>query len=126
MRRVKETAELVAKSGGGEAEVTWGAAGYIATVNNPALTSRMVPSLKRAAGEANVFETKPITASEDFSFFAQKVPSFYFFIGVTPEGTMLTKAAPNHSPRFFIDEAALPTALRALVYVAFDYTQTGK
>jgi len=126
MRRVKETAEMVAKSGGGEAEVTWSASGYIPLVNNVPLTNRMLPSLKRAVGEANVLETKPITASEDFSFFAQKVPSFYFFIGVTPEGTMLTKAAPNHSPRFFVDEAALPTALRALVYVAFDYAQTGK
>ena len=117
---------MVAKSGGGEAEVTWSASGYIPLVNNVPLTNRMLPSLKRAVGEANVLETKPITASEDFSFFAQKVPSFYFFIGVTPEGTMLTKAAPNHSPRFFVDEAALPTALRALVYVAFDYAQTGK
>lgn len=45
---------------------------------------------------------------------------------MTPEGTILTKAAPNHSPRFFVDEAALATGLRALVYVAFDYAQTGK
>src|SRR5262249_14694551 len=126
MRRVKETAELIAKSAGGDAEVTWSATGYIPLVNNVALTNRMVPSLKRAAGEGKVFETKPITASEDFSFFGQKVPSFYFFVGVTPEGTMLTKAEPNHSPRFQVDEAALPTALRALLYVAFDYMQGGK
>jgi amidohydrolase len=81
MRRVKQTAEMVAKSGGGDAEVTWSASGYIPLVNNPALTNRMVSSLKRAAGEANVIETKPVTASEDFSFFAQRVPSFYFFVG---------------------------------------------
>jgi amidohydrolase len=89
--------------------------------NDPALTARMLPSLRKVAGDANVREMSLITAGEDFAFFAQKVPSFYFFVGVTPAGTDVTTAPSNHSPLFYLDEGALPIATRAFAQVAVDY-----
>jgi amidohydrolase len=89
--------------------------------NDPVLTARMLPSLRTVAGEANVREIPLITAGEDFAFFAQKVPAFYFFVGVTPRGIDPATAPANHSPLFHLDEAALPLATRAFTRLAVDY-----
>jgi amidohydrolase len=89
--------------------------------NDAALTTRTLPTLRRVAGASNVREISLITAGEDFAFFSQKVPGFYFFVGVTPQGTDVITAPSNHSPLFHLDEAALPLATRALANVAVDY-----
>ncbi len=125
MRRLKETAEAVAKSGGAEAEVAWTADGYIPLINNVELTKLMAPTLQRVVGAGKLLETQRLTTAEDFSFYAQKVPGLFFHVGITPPEVPLLKAAPNHSPRFRIDEAGLLTGLRALVHVTFDYMSTG-
>jgi amidohydrolase len=65
-----------------------------------------------------------VTGAEDFAFFAQKVPSFFFFVGVTPADKVLT-AASNHSPLFLVDESAIPLAARAIANVAVDYLAAG-
>jgi amidohydrolase len=61
--------------------------------------------------------------SEDFSFFQRVVPGLFFFLGVVPEGTDPKDVAPNHSPRFFIDEKALVVGVRALSHVACDFLE---
>jgi amidohydrolase len=92
--------------------------------NDPDLTRKVIPTLQRVAGEANVRTVPLVTGAEDFAFFAQKVPSFFFFVGVTPSDKVLT-AASNHSPLFLVDEAAIPTAARAIANVAVDYLAAG-
>ncbi len=91
------------------------------TYNNPQLTARMLPSLRKAAGEAHVAEIPLITGAEDFAYFAEAVPSFFYFVGVTPRGTDVRSAPANHSPLFYLDESALPLATRALTQLAVDY-----
>jgi len=91
------------------------------TYNNPALTARVLPSLRKVAGADNVREMPLITGAEDFSHFAQKVPGVFFFVGVTPQGTVASAAPSNHSPLFYLDEKALPLATRALATVAVDF-----
>ena len=86
--------------------------------NDPALTARSLPALQRVA---KVKEIPLVTGSEDFAFYAREVPSLFFFVGVVPAGQEPTSAASNHSPRFFLDEAALAIGRRALVAVALDY-----
>jgi len=120
-RRVKETAEAIARSGGGEAVVVWNDDYVIPLINNVALTQRMLPTLRRVAGSDKVFEMPRAATYDDFSFFAQEVPGFYFNIGVAPADVAPTMVAPNHSPRFRLDETGLLTGLRALVNVSFDY-----
>lgn len=93
--------------------------------NDPALTERVLPSLRRAAGVANVRAVPLVTGAEDFAFFAEKVPSFFFFVGVTPRDQNMLTAASNHSPLFYVDETAIPIASRAFGQLALDYLVSG-
>lgn len=120
MQRMGETASLIAQSGGGTAHVHFEADGYAATVNDAALTEKMAPSLQRVPGaRAEVIQKS--TGGEDFSFFAQAVPGLFVFIGATPPGQDASKAEPNHSPRFFMDEASLLIGVRTLSHLTVDY-----
>jgi amidohydrolase len=119
-KRVRDIATNVAESAGATATVEFGL-GYPVTINDPALTERMVPTLRRAAGADNV-RVGPLTGTaEDFSFFQQKVPGLFVFLGVTPRDQDYTKAAQNHSPLFFADESALPVGVRVMTSLAIDY-----
>ena len=91
------------------------------TVNDPALSAQMRPSLVRAVGADNVIDVGLNMGAEDFAFYAREVPSFFFFVGATPKGQDAMKAASNHSPEFFLDESALDVSLRAMLQVTLDY-----
>jgi amidohydrolase len=118
--RIVRTAEGIAQSAGAVAVVTT-TKGYPVTINDPVLTERMVPTLRRTLGADNVLPAQQTTTAEDFSLFQRKVPGMFFFLGVTPKGTDPRTAAPNHSPRFFADEAALVPGMRALANLTVDY-----
>jgi len=118
--RVRRTAEGIAQSAGATAIVTIDS-GPPVTYNDPTLTERMAPTLRRVAGNDRVGISDPKTPAEDFSRYQEKIPGLFFFLGITPPGTDPKSAAPNHSPRFFVDEAALPVGVRALSHLAVDY-----
>ncbi len=94
---------------------------YPVTINDPALTQAMLPTLRRVAGAAQVQLVPKVMGSEDFSFFQRVVPGLFIFLGVVPPGTSTHDAAPNHSPRFFIDERSLVLGVRALAQLACDH-----
>ena len=96
---------------------------YPVTVNDPALTEAMAPTLARVAGADKAQVVPKVMGSEDFSFFQRVVPGLFFFLGVVPEGTDPKDVAPNHSPRFFIDEKSLVVGVRALSHVACDFLE---
>lgn len=118
--RIRRTATLIAQSAGATAHVTIEKS-YPVTVNDPSLVARMVPTLARVAGAGQLGTSSLKTGAEDFSFFAQRVPGFYIYLGVTPPGQDLDTVPVNHSPRFFADERALPVGVRALANLAVDY-----
>jgi amidohydrolase len=118
--RVRNTVEMIAKSAGATAQVHFDSA-YPVTVNDVSLTERMVPTLQRVAGAEKVFVGQKITGYEDFSYYQQKIPGFFYFLGITPRGTDRKQSAPNHSPRFFVDESALVLGVRSLAHLAIDY-----
>jgi len=97
---------------------------YPVTVNDPALTQAMVPTLQRVAGPDGLQLVPKVTGAEDFSFFQRIVPGLFFFIGVTPPGVEPTKAASNHSPKFFADERSFVLGVRALAHLACDYLES--
>jgi amidohydrolase len=112
VRGVRLTAEKVAEGAGAKAEVRITKM-YPPTMNDEALAARMLPVLKRAA-DGRVAEAPPSGATEDFSLFAQAAPGLYVFLGVTPPDQDPATAAPNHNPRFFVDEGALVVGTRTL------------
>lgn len=120
--RVRRTVEKIAESAGAEARVEIGEGhAYPVTVNDPALTRRMLPTLQRVAGADKVIEVPPMLGAEDFSFFAQQVPGLFVFLGGRTPGDAAENWAANHSPRFHLDEAMLPLGVRTLANLALDY-----
>ena len=127
--RIRKTVELIAQSAGASARVHFDNA-YPVTVNDIPLTERMVPTLERVAGKEKVFVGQKIMGCEDFAYYQQKVPGFFYFIGITPRridqsGVDLKHSAPNHSPRFFVDESALLLGVRSLAHLTLDYMASG-
>jgi amidohydrolase len=118
---MKRMAEDIATANGATAEFELEKYSNPVVDNDPALTEKALPSLKRIVGEQNLKVVSLVTGSEDFAYFAQKVPSFFYFVGVTPKDRNAATAASNHSPEFYLDEAALPIAVRTLTAVAVDY-----
>jgi amidohydrolase len=96
---------------------------YPVTINDPALTEAMVPTMKRVAGVQGLMLVPKVTGSEDFSFFQRVVPGLFVFLGVTPTGTDPKKAAPNHSPRFYADDTGLLLGVRTLAHLACDFLE---
>jgi amidohydrolase len=122
MERIKRTASLIAQSAGASAEVSFGdKRGNPVTYNDPALTAKMDATLRRVAGVKALPDINPVTPSEDFSYFQEKIPGVFFFLGITPKGMAPGDVYANHSPRFFADEAALITGVRAMSNMAVDY-----
>ena len=119
-KRLKVTAEKIAESSGAKADVKI-LEGYPVTSNNPELTEAAIPTLKAAAGDGKVIVVPKVTGAEDFSFFANEIPGFYYFLGVTPKGTNPATAASNHSPRFYVDESALRVGTKAITQLTLDY-----
>lgn len=93
---------------------------YETTVNDRELTAQMAPVIHRAA-DGKVAEAPLAGASEDFSFFANEVPGLYVFLGVTPADQDPATAAPNHNPRFFVDESALVVGARTMASLAVNF-----
>jgi amidohydrolase len=117
---VKRITEMIAASGGAKARVKI-KRGYDVVVNDPALTAFAVPTLERVAGAANVGVVDKVCGAEDFAFFQKVVPGFFFRVGCTPPARELRTAAPNHSPRLYVDEACLVLGVKSLANLAIDW-----
>jgi len=117
-QRIKRTAQDIAQSAGATADVQIDS-GYPITYNDPALTERMAPTLRRLTSDVKV--VNPTLGAEDFSFYQQKVPGLFFWLGTRPVNQTAEQAASNHSPLFYVDESGLELGVRALAHVAVDY-----
>jgi amidohydrolase len=121
--KIKLTATKIAESAGATADVTFENKTLV-TYNNPGLTKKMLPSFVSAAGAGNVQESDAVTGAEDFSFFADKVPSIFFFIGGMTPGTDPKTTGAHHTPDFFIDESGMKTGIKAFCNLVADYMNT--
>jgi amidohydrolase len=81
----------------------------------------MVASLVKAAGEENVARIPADTGAEDFAYYQQKIPGFFFFVGACPPDTDPAKAPSHHTPDFMMDERGMLTGLKAMLNVTIDY-----
>jgi amidohydrolase len=95
--------------------------GVPVTYNDPTLTDAMLPTLQKVYGEEGVRYADLITGAEDFAFYQEEIPGFFFFIGGRPEGVSVEDSVPNHSPLFTADEGALVLGVEVMSQLAYDY-----
>jgi amidohydrolase len=86
--------------------------------NHPELAKTMLPSLIQAMGKDKVLDLAPQMVSEDFAFFAQKIPGLFFFLGV--KNPSQASPAALHTPRFNPDERAIAVGIRAMCHLILD------
>jgi metal-dependent amidase/aminoacylase/carboxypeptidase family protein len=123
--KIKLTVTKIAESGGATAEVSIVNKTPV-TYNDPGLTEKMIGSLQKAAGKENVVEIHAVTGSEDFGFFQQKVPGFFFFVGAMMPNQDPNVVPSHHTPDFMIDELGMRTGLKAMLNVTLDYMHMTK
>jgi amidohydrolase len=119
--RIRRTVESVAEASGATATVDFGDRETGVTYNDPALTEQMLPTLRRVAGDDRVVVAQLSTPAEDFALYQQRIPGLFFFLGIAPTTQDPRTVPRNHSPLFFVDEAALPLGVRALANLVLDY-----
>ncbi|MGD9562154.1 MAG: amidohydrolase [Pyrinomonadaceae bacterium] len=118
--KIRSTAKSIAESMGATVEITIDTKAPV-TFNNHALVEKMLPSLYKAAGKENVAERPWVTGAEDFAFFGERIPAFYFFVGGMPKGKDPKTAAAHHTPDFYIDDSRLDVGIKAFANIVFDY-----
>jgi amidohydrolase len=92
--------------------------GTLPVYNHPDLADILLPSLRSALGKNNVSPHPPQMVAEDFSEFSQRVPGFYFLLGVRPAGAQA--APPLHSPGFNPDEKSIAVGIKAAAHLLLD------
>ncbi|MFK5974267.1 MAG: amidohydrolase [Flavobacteriaceae bacterium] len=117
-KRMQEMVPAIAKAYGGEATIDIKSNTDI-TYNDPDLVVQMLPTLKRVAGGNNVLTQKAVTGGEDFSYFQNEIPGFFFFLGGMAPGD--TEAFPHHTPDFKIDDNGLLLGVKTLTEMSLDY-----
>jgi len=122
IERIKTIATKTAEAGGGTAEVKIPYSNhYPVTYNDIALTEKMLPSMKATAGADNVMLKPPVTGAEDFSFFQEKIPGLFVFLGGMPKGKDPLKTASHHTPDFYLDESGFVLGVKLLSNLTLDY-----
>lgn len=123
--KIKLTATKIAEASGATAEVNINIM-FPATINDAKLTEKMIPSLVKAAGKENVNVISAVTMAEDFSFYQQKVPGFFFFLGAYPADMKLERKPAHHTADFMIDEKSFGMGVKALLNLTIDYLTSSK
>lgn len=118
IKRMNEMVPDIAKAYGGQASIQFQNNTSI-TYNDPALVTQMLPTLQSVVGKDKVILSKATTGGEDFSYFQEVVPGFYFFLGGQPINSQ--NAAPHHTPDFYIDESSLVIGVKVMSQLAIDY-----
>ncbi|GGW79307.1 amidohydrolase [Alteromonas halophila] len=94
---------------------------YPITYNDPELTQAMLPTLQRTAGKENTLLSKPVTGAEDFSFFQEKVPGLYVWVGGKPKDVPEEESPAHHTPDFYVDDKGMNLGVRLLTNLTLDY-----
>jgi amidohydrolase len=89
-----------------DAEIT---KGYPPLFNDPGFTGIVLEVARELLPRERVVETEMTMGSEDMSLYLDRTPGCYFLLGTANREKGLTN--PHHSPRFDIDEDALPLGL---------------
>jgi amidohydrolase len=117
--RIKTTVTKIAEASGATADVSIDTKTLV-TYNDTSLVRMMIPSLVKATN-GNTGQREWVTGSEDFSYYGEKAPAFFFYLGGMPKGNDPYKAPDHHTPDFYIDDSMLFTGVKAFCNLVFDY-----
>ena len=118
--RMKEMVSAIGKVHRAEATIEI-SRGLPITYNHIELTAKMLPTLQRIAGFENVVKISAITGAEDFSFYQQKIPGMYFFLGGKSLDVKTEDASGHHTPDFVIDESGFVLGVKSMTALTLDY-----
>ena len=93
--------------------------GYPTTVNDREWAQVVSECAAEVVGSGNVVEPRRTMGGEDMSYFLEKVPGCFFFLGTKNEEKKLD--APHHCPKFDIDESAMPVGVQTFLRVIERY-----
>jgi len=122
LKEVESVAKSIASTYHAVAEVTIENKTLV-TYNNPELVAKMLPTLERVTGKNNIRSMNWVTGAEDFSFFGDKVPSFFFYFGGMARDKNPKDAPPHHTPDFIIDDSKLDVGVKAFCMLVLDYAK---
>lgn len=120
-RRMGEILAGITQAGGGDYELDYDR-GTPATINDIALTEQMAPTLAKVVGQDKVDVLDPTMGGEDFAYYANEVPGFFYRLGMVKPGTT---SGGHHTPTFMADDASVPVGMRVMANVVLDYLQSG-
>ena len=122
IERVRQIITKTAEANGATAEIYLPyTSHYPVTFNDVALTEKMLPSLRKSAGDSNVVLKPATTGAEDFSFYQEKAPGLFIFLGGMPKGEDPKDAPAHHTPNFYIDESGFKLGVEAMANLTVDY-----
>ena len=117
--RMRRVVKDISESTGATADIEINTQTLI-NYNDPSLVKKILPALQKAVGTGNLIESDWVTAAEDFSFYGQKAPSFFFSLGGLPKGKPPKEAGPHHTPDFYLDESGFIVGVKAFCYLIFE------
>ena len=118
--RMRRTVKLIAESAGASADIDI-ITQTLVNFNNPSLTKKIVPALQKSVGVDRVIESGWVTAAEDFSFYGEKAPSFFFSLGGLARDKAPKDATQHHTPDFYLDESGFILGVKTFCNILFDY-----
>lgn len=121
--RLRTILKGVTEAAGATGEVVRYQRGAPATINDAALTRESLAALERVVGKAHLTRIPPSMASEDFSYFANEVPGFFYRLGQVKAGTT---SGDHHTPTYLADDTAIPIGIKAMSLVIVDYLSRHK
>ena len=108
-------AQTTALAHGGTADVEYKRY-TVALRNDPGMADRIARVAATTPGVTGVDRTLRMMAGEDMAYFLQAVPGCFYFVGCGGPD-----AEPHHSPRFVVDEAALPVGAQVMLGAVVDF-----
>jgi amidohydrolase len=118
--KIRQTANAIAAASGATVEVDIKTQTLV-NYNDPTLAKKAAISLTKVAGAENVFESNWTTAAEDFSFYGEKAPTFFFSLGGMEKGKKSNEVGGHHTPDFYLDETGFINGVKAFCNLVFDY-----
>ena len=116
-RRMGEILDGVTSAAGGSYELVYDRV-TPPTFNDVALSERMAPTMEAVVGAENVIRTDPTMGGEDFAFFSNEVPGFFYWLGTTKPGT---ESGGLHTPTYRGDDEAVRVGMLVMSNLIVDY-----